>query len=282
MYAHSEKYITTLKQTLSQVESTTRLDGDTYVCPDTLQSCLAASGAVLQAVDSVMKSDSNLRNSFCIVRPPGHHAGKEGLVGDSVSQGFCLVNNIAIGAYYALKTYPDRIKRVAIVDIDVHHGDGTQHIVAGNNDILFISLHAYDGEFYPRTGSWEERAECTNILNIPLEVDFNADIFFRGFMAVGYPALVEFQPDMIFVSAGFDARKGDSLTPHRNHLGLIDEDYYKIALKLGNLAYELCHGRLVSALEGGYGSEFLAQCTVGYSSGLVDASLTHWIHTNLK
>jgi acetoin utilization deacetylase AcuC-like enzyme len=277
MYAHSKHYIQNLKETLSHIESTTCLDGDTYVCPDTLQSCLAASGAVLQAVDAVMNPHGNLRNAFCIVRPPGHHAGKEGIVGNSVSQGFCLVNNIAIGAFYALKHFPETIHRVAIVDIDVHHGDGTQHIVSGNPDILFISLHAYDGEFYPRTGSLEEGIDSGNIVNIPLQVDFGSKLFFQGFHSIGRPALLEFKPDMIFVSAGFDARKGDSLTPYRNHSGLLEEDYYAIALELGNLAYELCEGRLVSALEGGYGSEFLAQCTVGYSTGLLDAAMTRWI-----
>jgi acetoin utilization deacetylase AcuC-like enzyme len=293
LLAHSQNYIDMLRGKLSNCDTVTSLDSDTYVSPDSLQSVLAGAGTVLQgmfidccmlpyyfsAIDVVMDETSSIRNAFCIVRPPGHHAGRDGLVHDSASQGFCLVNNIAVGAFYALKKFPETIRRVAIVDIDVHHGDGTQQIVAGHDNILFISLHAFDGDFYPRTGNWEEGVEVDNVFNIPLELDFGSEVFFRAFMSIGYPAICQFAPDLIMVSAGFDARKGDTLTPHRNHKGLMEEDYYKIAETLGRLAFEVCDGRLVSALEGGYGTEYLAQCTVAHTCGLMDSTLINWFQS---
>jgi acetoin utilization deacetylase AcuC-like enzyme len=285
---HSSKYIEKLKLRLEGCESTALIDGDTQISRDSLNATLAASGAVLQgilhsnllfseslsAIDQVMDDSVSIKNAFCIVRPPGHHAGRDGLVHNSISQGFCLVNNIAIGAVYALQTYPEKIKKVAIVDIDVHHGDGTEHIVAGRNDILFISLHAFDGEFYPRTGN---NKPARNIINCPLELRYGGELFFDAFMTHGHHALLKFKPDLILISAGFDARMGDVLTPFRFHRGLTAEDYYKMSVLLGKMASKLCDGRIVSALEGGYGTENLAECAVAHTSGLLDSALDVWL-----
>jgi acetoin utilization deacetylase AcuC-like enzyme len=219
-----------------------------------------------------MDSRIPLRRAFCIVRPPGHHAGREGILESSNSQGFCIFNSIAIGALYALETF-EEIERVAIVDFDIHHGDGTQDIVQGRKDILFISSHAYDDNFYPFSGSDDELRNVGNVLNIPLDIAFASLSFRRSYQTIVYPALEKFKPNLIFVSAGFDARKGDSLAPLRDKTGLLPEDYYAVSLDLARIANKYCQGRIVSALEGGYGSEALAECSTAHTSGFMDAGL---------
>lgn len=230
------------------------------------------------AVDTIMQ-DSEIHNVFCIIRPPGHHAGVDGLVGKSVSQGFCLVNNIAIGARFALKQYSDTIKKVAIIDFDVHHGDGTENIVSGDNSIFFASLHAFDGEFYPGSGSFSFPSSG-NVFNVPLELGYSSVEFLNALENSVIPSLRQFGPDMIFISAGFDARHGDAITEVRGSKGLSEDDYYRATLSITNLAWELCDGRVVSALEGGYGTDFLASCTVAHSCGMMDSSFMRKLSHN--
>lgn len=216
------------------------LDADTIVSPCSFKAALKAVGAVCEAVDYVM--DLMAKNVFCAVRPPGHHAEP------GQAMGFCLFNNIAIGAAYALSNY--NLNKVAIIDFDVHHGNGTEKAFIENEQVFYASTHQYP--FYPGTG---KDSINKHIINIPLESDSGSKEFRDIYRKEIFPALKNFKPDFIFLSAGFDAHKDDQLA----QINLDEADYEWITNEIMNIADHFCHGRLVSALEGGYNLEALKQ-----------------------
>jgi acetoin utilization deacetylase AcuC-like enzyme len=218
------------------------LDGDTSMSPGSGEAALRAAGAVCAAVDEVMSGKTT--NAFCAVRPPGHHAER------SNAMGFCLFNNIAIGAAHALAVH--NLKRVAVVDFDVHHGNGTQDYAQGEARVLFCSTHEFP--FYPGTGAADEQGLHGNLVNVPLSAGADGALFRQAMQKHVFPAVEKFAPELILISAGFDAHRDDPL----GDLQLTEDDYSWVTDELATLANRLCHGRIVSTLEGGYDLDALA------------------------
>lgn len=218
------------------------LDADTTMSPGSGEAALRAAGALCAAVDAVVGGE--VRNAFCAVRPPGHHAEA------GQAMGFCLFNNVAIGALQARAVHG--LERIAVVDFDVHHGNGTQSMFEGDPALFYASTHQWP--LYPGTGASGERGVVGNILNLPLppmagSVDFRAAV-----QCELLPALDAFAPELILVSAGFDAHADDPLA----QLNLTDADYHWATAKLIELADRHARGRVVSTLEGGYNLKALA------------------------
>jgi acetoin utilization deacetylase AcuC-like enzyme len=232
---------------------TVRLDEDTLMSPASAEAGLRAAGAVVAAVDAVMTGQA-LR-AFCAVRPPGHHATPD------TAMGFCLFNNIAVGAAHALAAHG--LKRVAIADFDVHHGNGTQDIFQREPRVLFISTHQQP--LYPGTGGADERG-VGNIVNAPLSPGEGSYEFRTLWNDVLLPRLHAFKPQLVLVSAGFDAHQRDPLA----NLELQAEDYAWITERLVDLAHAHADGRLVSTLEGGYDLQALAASASAHVSALMD------------
>jgi len=243
---------------------------DTNFSQGSLTASLRSAGSVCFAIDKVVMGEN--RNAFCVVRPPGHHAGWAGHVAQSASCGFCIFNSVAIGAMHCLATY-ETIQRIAIVDIDVHHGNGTEEIIKKINrpsNLFFASVHLFDENFYPGSGQSDEI--CCNVVNIPiapmwkLRQTCESDGFLTGrhafksqFSQRLLPALRAFGPDLIIVSAGFDAAKHDIGNRREGNwngdigMDLTKEDYFWATSHLKSIANLVCKGRLVMVLEGGYG-----------------------------
>ncbi len=221
------------------VEGYRWLDVDTYVAPASPAAAVRAAGSALAAVDSVLAGE--LDSAFCFVRPPGHHATPD------TAMGFCLFNNVAIAAAHALERRG--LKRIAIVDFDVHHGNGTQDAFYSDPRVLYCSTHQFP--FYPGTGDWNEEGAGSGLgatVNVPLPRGCGDGAFLAVFEGICAPALRRFKPQMILVSAGFDAHFADPLAQEL----LSAAGYHRIATLLAGLAAELCGGRIVFALEGGY------------------------------
>jgi acetoin utilization deacetylase AcuC-like enzyme len=216
------------------------VDGDTAMNPHSLQAALRAAGAVQMAVDLVMQGDAS--QVFCAVRPPGHHAEQ------NKAMGFCFFNNIAVGAYHALQNHG--LQRVAIVDFDVHHGNGTEDIVSGDERILFCST--FQHPFYPHSGY---DSQAPNIVNAPLPAGAATDAFREAVDLYWLPKLRAFEPELILVSAGFDAHRADDMAG----LNLVENDYAWVTRRLCEQADRSAGGRLVSSLEGGYDLPSLAR-----------------------
>ena len=217
------------------------LDPDTWLSAGSLDAALRGSGAACFAVDQIFAGRAD--NAFCATRPPGHHAGA------ATAMGFCLLNHAAVAVRHAQAEHHAR--RVAIVDFDVHHGNGTQEIFEESPDVLYISSHQMP--LYPGTG-YPEETGCGNILNLPLAPGAGGAEFRAAWGKLGLPALERFRPDLIVVSAGFDAHHRDPL----GQLELQDEDFAWITRAIRTAAVDACQGRLVSILEGGYDLEALA------------------------
>ena len=211
------------------------LDGDTILSPGSKNAAKDAVSSVLTAIEGVMKKE--FINAFCAVRPPGHHAEKK------KAMGFCVYNNIAVGVYYLLEKY--KLNKVAIIDFDVHHGNGTQNIFYNNEKVLYISSHQYP--YYPGSGSSKEKGINNNILNIPLGSGTKSHEFLNAYESI-FKKLKEFKPQFILLSAGFDAHKDDPLA----QINLESKDYYTLTKRIMVLAKELCDEKIVSILEGGY------------------------------
>ncbi len=226
------------------------LDADTIMSPGTLEAALRAAGAGCAAVDAVMAG--KYKTAFCAVRPPGHHATRDR------AMGFCIFNNIAVAALHALKNHG--LQRIAIVDFDVHHGNGTQDIIAPDARILYISTH--QSPLFPGTGQMAENREG-HILNLPLPEGTDGALYREVFKQSVIPALEKFAPELLLVSAGFDAQLGDPLAG----LALVADDYHWIGEQLSALAKKYCNGRAVSFLEGGYNLDFLARDVAAYLGG---------------
>lgn len=210
-----------------------QIDPDTSINAHTWDAALRASGASIAAVDAVMAGEMD--NAFCAVRPPGHHACRD------KAMGFCFFNNVAVAAHYALERHG--LKRVAIVDFDVHHGNGTEDIVAGDERILMVSF--FQHPFYPYSG---DRSSATNLVNVPVPAYTKGpevrDLVLHHWLT----RLDAFAPEMVFISAGFDAHREDDL----GQMGLVEEDYAWITDQLMMIARQHAKGRMVSCLEGGY------------------------------
>jgi len=232
---------------------TVRLDEDTLMSPASAEAGLRAAGAVVAAVDAVMTGQAT--RAFCAVRPPGHHATPD------AAMGFCLFNNIAVGAAHALAAHG--LKRVAIADFDVHHGNGTQDIFLCEPRVLFISTHQQP--LYPGTGGADERG-VGNIVNAPLSPGEGSYEFRTLWNDVLLPRLHAFKPQLVLVSAGFDAHQRDPLA----NLELQAEDYAWITERLVDLAHAHAGGRLVSTLEGGYDLQALAASASAHVSALME------------
>jgi acetoin utilization deacetylase AcuC-like enzyme len=217
------------------------IDGDTILSPASGEAALRAAGALCAAVDAVMAGEGT--NAFCAVRPPGHHAEP------SRAMGFCLFNNVAIGALHAKHAHG--CERVAVIDFDVHHGNGTQAAFEQDATLFFASTHQWP--LYPGTGRAEERG-VGNIVNVPLRPGSGSAQFREAMSGIILPALREFRPDFILISAGFDAHWEDPLA----NLEFTDEDFAWATREILGIARESCAGRVVSTLEGGYDLQALA------------------------
>jgi acetoin utilization deacetylase AcuC-like enzyme len=236
------------------VDGYTRLDPDTVLSPGTGEAALRAAGAIIAEVDDVVAGSAD--NAFCAVRPPGHHAEpKRGM-------GFCLFNNVAIGAMHARAAHG--LKKVAIVDFDVHHGNGTQAMFQADADTLFASTHQFP--HYPGTGAASETG-VGNVFNAPLAANTGGAEFRAAMEDKILPALRAFRPEIVFVSAGFDAHARDPLASLRFE----EIDFEWATRKLVEIAQEHASGRLVSTLEGGYDLEALANSVQAHAGALMGA-----------
>jgi acetoin utilization deacetylase AcuC-like enzyme len=231
------------------------VDADTALSPGSGEAALRAAGAVTRAVDLVMSGV--VRNAFCAVRPPGHHAEPE------QAMGFCLFNNVAIGALHARAAHGQT--RVAVVDFDVHHGNGTQAVAYGDADFFYASTH--QSPLYPGTGASSEHGVANNIVNIPFPPGSGSDTFRAAFAQELLPRLESFAPDFILISAGFDAHAWDPLA----QLELRAPDYDWATEQLCDVARRASKGRLVSVLEGGYDPGGLAESAAAHVRALMAA-----------
>lgn len=252
--AHDLNYVLHLDDFLQQLESTgeTRaLDPDTWACPGTRAATWRAAGAAIAATDAVI--DGQLDNAFCAIRPPGHHAPH------AQTMGFCFFNNVAVAARHALDKRG--LKRVAIVDFDVHHGNGTEDIFAGDDRVLMCSF--FQHPFYPYSGA---ESASSNMVNIP--VPARADGTFVRDVVKSYwvHRLDDFKPEMIFISAGFDAHREDEMGGMR----LVEADYAWITEQLIAVARRWSQGRIVSCLEGGYNLSALARSVAAHVRTLIE------------
>jgi acetoin utilization deacetylase AcuC-like enzyme len=227
-------------QSIAPAEGLVWLDGDTAMNAHSLQAALRAAGAVQLGVDLVMRGEAS--QVFCAVRPPGHHAEKR------KAMGFCFFNNIAVGAYHALQNHG--LERVAIVDFDVHHGNGTEDIVSGDERILFCST--FQHPFYPHSGF---DSAASNVVDVPLAAGTAGTAFREAVDLHWLPRLRDFGPELILVSAGFDAHQADDMAG----LNLVESDYAWVTRRLCEQADRSAGGRVVSALEGGYDLHSLAR-----------------------
>jgi acetoin utilization deacetylase AcuC-like enzyme len=253
---HSGQYIALVEREVAQGRPQLST-GDTDVGPHSIESAQAAAGCVLSAVDAVFSG--SVTNAFCAVRPPGHHASA------ARGMGFCLFNNVALGARYAQHRH--RAERVLIADWDVHHGNGTQDIFYEDGSVLFFSTH--QSPWYPGTGEASEEGEgqgAGKTINCPLPAGSARAQVLGAFQQRLLPAAKEFRPDLILVSAGFDSRINDPL----GLFLLADEDFRDLTRLMNELAAECCGGRLVSVLEGGYSLQGLALAAEAHVRALVE------------
>ena len=246
--AHNSLYVAELKDLLQQVESSGErraLDPDTLAAPGTWRAVLRAAGAAVAATDAVV--DGTVKNAFCAVRPPGHHATR------SEAMGFCFFNNVAIAARHALDVRG--LQRVAIVDFDVHHGNGTEDIIANDDRVLMVSF--FQHPLYPGSGAVPLG---TNMVNLPIPAYTRGAEIRALIEAMWLPALDAYKPQMIFISAGFDAHREDDL----GQLGLVEADYAWITQRVMAVADQHAQGRIVSCLEGGYNLSALARSVAAH------------------
>jgi len=246
--AHSSGYVAHLQDILAQVEATGEaraLDPDTTAGPGTWKAVLRAAGAAVAATDAVI--DGEAANAFCSVRPPGHHATRD------EAMGFCFFNNVVVAARHALNVRG--LERVAVVDFDVHHGNGTEDIIAGDERVLMVSF--YQHPLYPYSGGVPKG---TNMLNLPVPPYTRGPEVRELIDAYWMPRLEDFRPEMIFISAGFDAHRDDGL----GQLGLVEADYAWITQRLMGVAQRHSQGRIVSCLEGGYNLRALARSVAAH------------------
>ena len=249
---HSIEYINHVKQSFPK-KGLVFLDGDTIVSPGSKDATKDAVGSIITAIDGVQNKE--FKNAFCAVRPPGHHAEKE------KAMGFCIYNNVAVGANYLIEKY--KYKKIAIIDFDVHHGNGTQDIFYDNEKVLYVSTHQYP--YYPGSGSNKENGKFNNVLNIPLEAGTTSEVYLNAYENV-LNKIKQFKPEFLLFSAGFDAHIDDPLAQMR----LSTEDFYKITKRTLEYSKSFCNGRVVSILEGGYDLKALQSSTQRHVDALIE------------
>jgi acetoin utilization deacetylase AcuC-like enzyme len=247
---HPRHYIEYLQNNNPQ-HGICHLDPDTAMSPGTWQAALRAAGAGILATDLVMRKEAP--SAFCAVRPPGHHAER------AKAMGFCFFNNIAVAARHAVEAWG--LQRVAIVDFDVHHGNGTEEIFAGDDHVLMVG--SFQHPFYPYCGTENPAA---NMCNVPLKAGTRGDVFREVVEKTWLPKLAAFAPEMIFISAGFDAHYEDDMAS----LGLLESDYAWVTERIVATAREFSQGRIVSMLEGGYALSALARSVAAHIKVLAD------------
>ena len=246
--AHTHHYVSELREVLEQVEASGQpraMDPDTAANAGTWKAALRAAGAAVAATDAVI--DGRAENAFCSVRPPGHHATRD------EAMGFCFFNNVAVAARHALDVRG--LKRVAVIDFDVHHGNGTEDILAGDERVLMVSF--FQHPLYPYSGAVPKG---TNMVNLPIPPYTRGGELREMIEAQWMPALEAFKPEMVFISAGFDAHREDDL----GQLGLVEADYEWITLRIKAVAERHAKGRIVSCLEGGYNLSALARSVAAH------------------
>ncbi|MFL2887615.1 MAG: histone deacetylase [Pelagibacterales bacterium MED-G40] len=239
--AHKSDYIDEVENSFPK-KGLHFLDGDTIVSPGSRQASSDAVASIITAIDSVQSKE--FKNVFCPVRPPGHHAEKD------KAMGFCIYNNVAVGAHYLIEKY--KLNKIAIIDFDVHHGNGTQNIFYDNEKVLYLSTHQYP--FYPGTGASHEKGKYNNIFNIPLPSGTNSNEYFDAYNHL-LKKIGEFKPEFVLFSAGFDAHINDPLA----NFNLKSKDFYEITRRTLETVNKFCNGKVVSILEGGYDLEALAE-----------------------
>ena len=249
---HSIEYINHVKQSFPK-KGLVFLDGDTIVSPGSKDATKDAVGSIITAIDGVQNKE--FKNAFCAVRPPGHHAEKD------KAMGFCIYNNVAVGANYLIEKY--KYKKIAIIDFDVHHGNGTQDIFYDNEKVLYVSTHQYP--YYPGSGSNKENGKFNNVLNIPLEAGTTSEVYLNAYENV-LTKIKQFKPEFLLFSAGFDAHIDDPLAQMR----LCTEDFYKITKRTLEYSKSFCNGRVVSILEGGYDLRALQNSTQRHVDALIE------------
>jgi acetoin utilization deacetylase AcuC-like enzyme len=254
MRAHPPAYIEGMLAAVPE-QGRVAVDADTILSPGSGEAALRAAGAVVAAVDDV--ATGKVANAFCAVRPPGHHAEA------ATAMGFCLFNNVAIGAYHAREAHG--LSRVAVMDFDVHHGNGTQAIFEQDANLFYASTHQMP--LYPGTGSVRETG-VGNICNAPLPPNAGSAEFRAAMSERVLPAIDAFRPELLIISAGFDAHKADPLA----NLQLVEADYAWATDELAAIAKRRCSGRLVSALEGGYDLQALAASAASHVQRLMAAA----------
>lgn len=253
LLGHSEAYVDLIHRKAPRSGSVS-LDGDTAMNRHTLDASLRAAGGGIDAVDRVIAG--SVDNAFCLTRPPGHHAER------IQAMGFCIFGNIAIAARHAVRHHG--LERVAIVDFDVHHGNGTEDIVDGDPNILFCS--SFQFPFYP--GGYRDNVDGQRV-NTPLKSGCSGAEFRQAITQTWLPALEAYQPQMLFISAGFDAHLEDPLA----NICLLDQDYVWITQQLMDVADRHCDGRIVSMLEGGYALPALSRCAAAHVRGLMQLTV---------
>jgi acetoin utilization deacetylase AcuC-like enzyme len=249
---HPAAYLERVREAEPTEGRSTIDEHDNVISPGSVTAALRSAGGICFAIDQVMAGHG--RNAFCATRPPGHHAES------ALAMGFCLFNNVAVGARHAQAEHG--IERVAILDFDVHHGNGTQDIFERDPSVMFVSSHQVP--LYPGTGFPDETGRG-NIINLPLRPATGSDEFRDAWSKIALPAVKAFQPGLILVSAGFDAHNQDPLA----QLELTEEDYRWITHAIAEAADECCQGRLVSILEGGYHLEALGRSARAHVEALL-------------
>ena len=251
---HPRQYINYLQDEVPETGFKS-LDGDTHISSGSLTAAYRAAGGVLRAVDLVLSGEA--KNAFVAVRPPGHHAETQ------TAMGFCLFGNIALGVKHALDFHG--LKRVAVIDFDVHHGNGTQEILWDESRCLTFTSQQIP--LWPGTGTEEEQGNYNNIVNIPLPPRSNGSLMRQKYEALVFPILQKFEPELILISAGFDAHEADPLA----ELNWSTADFSWLTERLCKIAEECCEGRLVSTLEGGYDLKALADSVKAHVTKLCEA-----------
>ena len=250
--AHDKEYIKFVKNSFPKKELS-YLDSDTIISPGSKEATVDAVGSIITAIDGIQNNE--FKNAFCAVRPPGHHAEK------NKAMGFCIYNNVAVGAHYLIEKY--KLNKLAIIDFDVHHGNGTQNIFNDNKKVLYISTHQYP--YYPGSGSENEKGKYNNIFNIPLPAGTTSREYLNAYEFV-LKRIDKFKPEFILFSAGFDAHQDDPLA----QLQLNSKDFYEITKRTLETSKNYCNGKVVSILEGGYDLNALQESSEMHVNALIE------------